>query len=114
MAHFIAITEKTLAEGLAKLFRDHIWRLHGIMLLVNFLWNCSMKYKLYPQVVAKLPHVIIAYTLGNKTDELASGFLDIDSVMNIKWNYNYYQPQSDNKQLVNEMLAMLDEDIIMQ
>jgi len=24
MAHFIAITEKTLAEGLAKLFRDHI------------------------------------------------------------------------------------------
>ena len=24
MAHFIATTEKTLAEGLAKLFRDHI------------------------------------------------------------------------------------------
>jgi len=24
MAHFVATTEKTLAEGLAKLFRDHI------------------------------------------------------------------------------------------
>jgi len=30
MAHFIAITEKTLAEGLAKLFWDHIWKLHGL------------------------------------------------------------------------------------
>jgi len=30
MAHFIATTEKTLAEGLAKLFRDHVWELHGL------------------------------------------------------------------------------------
>ena len=30
MAHFIATTEKTLAEGLAKLFRDHVWKLHGL------------------------------------------------------------------------------------
>ena len=30
MAHFIATTEKTLAKGLAKLFRDHIWKLHGL------------------------------------------------------------------------------------
>jgi len=30
MAHFIATMEKTLAEGLAKLFRDHIWKLHGL------------------------------------------------------------------------------------
>ena len=28
MAHFIAIIEKTLAEGLAKLFRDHMQKLH--------------------------------------------------------------------------------------
>ena len=35
-------------------------------------------------------------------------------VMNIEWNYNYYQPWSDNEWLVDEMLAMLDEDIIMQ
>jgi len=30
MAHFIATTERTLAEGLAKLFRDHVWKLHGL------------------------------------------------------------------------------------
>jgi len=34
-------------------------------------------------------------------------------VMNIEWDYNYYQPWSDNKWLVDEMLAMLDENIIM-
>jgi len=28
MAYFIATTEKTLAEGLAKLFRDQVWKLH--------------------------------------------------------------------------------------
>jgi len=31
MAHFIATTEKTSAEGLAKLFRDHVWKLHGLL-----------------------------------------------------------------------------------
>ena len=31
--------------------------------------------------------------------------------MNIEWDYNYYQPWSDNEWLVDEMLAMLDEDI---
>jgi len=30
MAHFIATTEKMLVEGLAKLFQDHIWKLHGL------------------------------------------------------------------------------------
>jgi len=30
MAHFIATTEKTSAEGLARLFRDHVWKLHGL------------------------------------------------------------------------------------
>ena len=31
IAHFIATTEKTSAEGLAKLFWDHIWKLHGLL-----------------------------------------------------------------------------------
>ena len=31
MAHFIATTEKTSAEGLARLFRDHVWKLHGLL-----------------------------------------------------------------------------------
>ena len=30
MAHFIATAEKTSAERLAKLFRDHVWKLHGL------------------------------------------------------------------------------------
>ena len=33
------------------------------------------------------------------------------SVMNIEWDYNYYQPWSDNEWLVDKMLAMLDKDI---
>jgi len=30
MAHFIATIEKTSAEELAKLFQDHVWKLHGL------------------------------------------------------------------------------------
>ena len=30
MAHFIPITEKTSAAGLARLFRDNVWKLHGL------------------------------------------------------------------------------------
>ena len=30
MVHFVPITEKTMAEGLARLFRDNIWWLHGL------------------------------------------------------------------------------------
>jgi len=58
MVHFIPTTEKILAEGLARLFRDN--------------------------------------------------------VMNIEWDYGYYQPWSDNEWLVDEIMALLNEDIIMQ
>jgi len=30
MAHFVVTTEKTSAEGLAKLFRDNVWKLHRL------------------------------------------------------------------------------------
>jgi len=30
MSHFVAMTEKTTVEGLAKLFRDNVWKLHGL------------------------------------------------------------------------------------
>ena len=30
MIHFIATTEGTLVEGLAKSFRDNVWRLHKL------------------------------------------------------------------------------------
>ena len=38
----------------------------------------------------------------------------IDNVMNIEQNYNYYQLWSNNEWLVDEILAMLDEDITIQ
>jgi len=30
MTHFVAATEGILAEGLARLFRDNVWKLHGL------------------------------------------------------------------------------------
>ena len=30
MTHFVATMEETLAEGLARLFRDNVWKLHGL------------------------------------------------------------------------------------
>ena len=30
MVHFIPTIEKMLAEGLARLFRDNVWKLHGL------------------------------------------------------------------------------------
>jgi len=30
MVHFIATTEKTSVERLARLFKDHVWKLHGL------------------------------------------------------------------------------------
>jgi len=30
MVHFIPTIEKTSAEGLARLFRDNMWKLHGL------------------------------------------------------------------------------------
>ena len=35
-------------------------------------------------------------------------------VMNIEWDYSYYQPWSDNKQLVDEMIAMREETLMVQ
>ena len=31
MSHFMVITEKTIAEGLARLFRDNMWKLYGLL-----------------------------------------------------------------------------------
>ena len=37
-----------------------------------------------------------------------------EAVMNIEWDYSYYQPWSDNEQLVDKMLTTQNEDITMQ
>ena len=36
------------------------------------------------------------------------------SVMNIKWDYSYYQPWSDNEWLVDEMIAIREETLMVQ
>jgi len=35
-------------------------------------------------------------------------------VMNIEWDYSYYQPWSDNKWFVDKMLALMSEDVTIQ
>ncbi len=30
MSHFVATTEKTMAEGLVRLFRNNVWKLYGL------------------------------------------------------------------------------------
>ena len=37
-----------------------------------------------------------------------------DYVMNIEWDYSYYQPWSDNEWLVDEMIAMWEETLMAQ
>ena len=31
MAYFVVITEEIIVEGLIRLFRDHIWKLHRLL-----------------------------------------------------------------------------------
>ena len=31
MSHFVAMTEKMTAEGLVRMFRDNVWKLHGLL-----------------------------------------------------------------------------------
>jgi len=31
MSHFVVTTEKTMAEGLARWFKDNVWKLHGLL-----------------------------------------------------------------------------------
>jgi len=44
----------------------------------------------------------------------APEFLSGQLVMNIEWDYSYYQPWSDNEWLVDEMIAMQGEALIAQ
>ena len=36
------------------------------------------------------------------------------NIMNIEWDYSYYQPWSDNEWLVDEMIAMREEMLMVQ
>jgi len=36
MSHFVVTTEKITVEGLVKLFRDNVWKLHGLLVMKRF------------------------------------------------------------------------------
>ena len=67
-----------------------------------------------PKQKYSLPIVLTTCGLNQRKILTCQQELSTLYVMNIEWDYNYYQLQSDNEWLVDEMLAMLDEDIIMQ
>jgi len=67
--HFVATTEEILMEGLARLFRDNIWKLHG--LLESIISNRE------PQFAAKLMKELNRM-LGIETKLLTAFHLQID------------------------------------
>ena len=45
---------------------------------------------------------------------LNQALIHTPTVMNIEWDYSYYQPWSDNEWLVDEMIAMQGEALMAQ
>jgi len=100
--------------GLANYYRRFIKDFAKISALLHVLVRKEQKWKWekeQEEAFRRLKEVF--------TTEPVLAILDIDremrvNVMNIEWDYNYYQPWSDNEWLVDEMLAILNEGIIMQ
>jgi len=100
--------------GLANYYRRFIKDFAKISALLHVLVRKEQKWKWekeQEEVCRRLKEVF--------TTEPVLAIPDIDkemrvNVMNIEWDYNYYQPWSDNEWLVDEMLAILNEDIIIQ
>ena len=194
MVHFIPTTEKTLAERLARLFRNNVWKLYGLpesiisdrgpqfvaglMQELNRMLGIESKMStaFHPQTDRQTERVnqeleqylrmfidhrqeqqpeqlgTAEFTYNNKAhsstrmspfkanygQDLKMGFKrrkkgkyegaekfvtkmkEIQKkakavlVMNIEWDYNYYQPWSDNEWLVDEMTAMREEVLMVQ
>jgi len=100
--------------GLANYYRRFIKDFAKISALLHVLVRKEQKWKWekeQEEAFRRLKEVF--------TTEPVLAIPDIDremrvNVMNIEWDYNYYQPWSDNEWLVDEMLAILNEGIIMQ
>ena len=58
------------------------------------------------------PSLIANYGKIKRVELLQSCIAMVVDVMNIEWDYNYYQPWSDNEWLVDEMMAMQEETLI--
>ena len=99
-AYFISINNQFLSKDMVQLLYDKVYLLHGLPLQIISDRGVQYSTKLF-QEQCKI--------LG-----IESTMSTAYHVMNIEQDYNYYQPWSDNEQLVDKMLAMLDEDITMQ
>jgi len=74
----------------------------------------DLKYQMVRRRTEKLTEKFVGPYKIKKIVSLNAVELKLPStIMNIEWDYNYYQPWSDNEWIVDEMLAMLDKDIIM-
>ena len=69
IVHFVAITEETLAEGLVRLFRDNVLKLHGLVE--------SMIFDREPYFVVELTKELNRI-LGIETKLLTLFYLQID------------------------------------
>ena len=69
MSHFVVTTEKMTAEGLVRLFRDNMWKLHGLLE--------SVISDREPQFVAGLTRELNKI-LGIKTKFFTAYYLQID------------------------------------
>jgi len=76
---------------------------------------CKIEYKQEDRLFVTRIHPEYAIENLHATSTISQKLVEgARHIMNIKWDYNYYQPWSDNEWLVNEILVILDEDIIMQ
>ena len=71
------------------------------------------------EVVAFMDNVLVGTEEDKEHDKIIEEVLKRMKennlyVMNIEWDYSYYQPWSDNEWLVDEMLAMQEEMLISQ
>jgi len=67
-----------------------------------------------PTSILVLSHSMVLATLKITRFKVQNSLLRATyTVMNIEWDYGYYQPWSDNEWLVDEILALLDENIMM-
>jgi len=74
MMHFVATTEKTSAERLAKLFRDNMWKLHGLpKSMVS-----DMRLYFTAELTKELNKIVVVTTCWNGTcDMLTSAKLSV-------------------------------------
>ena len=91
---------------------DHISQRHLKLLIANN--ECLEKI-----VYIANTCITLSYGLSNSKQLYWQSYLNLTKnctilVMNIEWDYSYYQPQSNNEWLVDEMIAMREETLMVQ